>query len=308
MRRWWFADAPPERLAALRIAIGGYAIAWLVGRGSELVALAKLPAAHFAPTGVVRLLDAPLPPGLALVLALATIVLLVALTLGLAYRWTAPLAALGLLWTLSYRNAWGLSFHTENLLVLHVLALACAPAADAWTFGRRPAAPARDGYGWPIKLMAALTVATYLLAGIAKLRLGGLAWLDGETLRNQIAIDNLRKALLGAPTAVFATQLLDHPASLTIVSVVTVVVELGAPLALVHRRIAAVWAITAWGFHVGVVLTMNIWFPYPLFGFAYLPLFEVERVGRWLRGNRGRGQRGTKLEHRSPDLPAQLRV
>ena len=66
----------------------------------------------------------------------------------------------------------------------------------------------------------------------------------------------------------------------------TLVVELGAPLVLVHRRIAAIWAFAAWGFHVGVVLVMNIWFPYPLFGFAYLPLFAVERVWPWLRRNR----------------------
>ena len=40
----------------------------------------------------------------------------------------------------------------------------------------------------------------------------------------------------------------------------------------------------AWGFHVGVVALMNIWFPYPLFGFAYLPFFEVERA--WPRVRR----------------------
>jgi len=32
------------------------------------------------------------------------------------------LAALALLWTLTYRNAWGQIFPTENLLVLHVIA------------------------------------------------------------------------------------------------------------------------------------------------------------------------------------------
>jgi hypothetical protein len=288
VKRWWFADAPAERLAALRIAIGSYALVWLVARAPELAALAKLGAGHFAPTGIARLVDAPLPPAAVIAIALATIALLIAFTLGIAYRYTAPLAAAALLWTLTYRNAWGLPFHTENLLVLHVVALACAPAADAWTLDRtraRTRAPARDGYGWPIKLMAVLTVATYLLAGVAKLRLAGLDWLDGETLRNQIAIDNLRKALLGAPTAVVATPLLDHPASFTIVSALTLVLELGAPLALLGRRIAIAWALGAWTFHVGVVLMMNIWFPYPLFGFAYLPLFAIERVGPWLRRN-----------------------
>ena len=144
-------------------------------------------------------------------------------------------------------------------------------------------------HGWAIRLMAALTVATYVLAGIAKLRLAGMHWVDGEMLRNQIAVDNLRKALLGSPTAIFATPLLEHPDAFIAVSVATLVVELGAPLVFLHRRVAATWALAAWGFHVGVVLMMNIWFPFPLLGLAYMPLFEVERIGPWI------GQRSSWL-------------
>jgi hypothetical protein len=55
------------------------------------------------------------------------------------------------------------------------------------------------------------------------------------------------------------------------------------------------WAIAAWLFHVGVVLLMNILFPYALFGFAYLPLVELERplgkLGRFARGRRDLGRR-----------------
>jgi hypothetical protein len=58
----------------------------------------------------------------------------------------------------------------------------------------------------------------------------------------------------------------------------TLVIELGAPLALLDRRLGYVWALAAWGFHAGVVLLMNIWFPYPLFGFAFLPLLPAERI------------------------------
>src|SRR5262249_22534976 len=154
------------------------------------------------------------------------------------YRVTAPLAALALLWTLTYRNSWGQIFHTENLLVLHVIALALSPAADAWAIDaslwdkrqqrREPAA----GYGWAIKLLVALTVTTYLLAGIAKLRIAGTDWLDGELLRNHIAVDNLRKALLGDRIAPLAHLFLDHPAQLTGFSILTLVIELGAPVVL----------------------------------------------------------------------------
>ncbi len=283
---WWFAPAPAERLAAVRILIGAFAVVWVGGRLMESYAVAKLGAAHWKPTGVTRLLDAPLPPSVTLAIGVITCGLLVAFTLGAFYRITAPLAALGLLWALTYRNSFGMIFHTENLLVMHVLALACAPAADAWSIDRRihrsaPPVPAA-GYGWILKLLVAITAATYMMAGIAKLRIAGVAWLDGEQLRNQIAVDNLRKALLGDSIAPLATPFLDHPSGFTIFSVMTIVLELGAPLALLHPRAARVWALAAWGFHVGVVFLMNIWFPYPLLGLAYLPLLHGERPFAWL--------------------------
>lgn len=291
--RWWFAPAPAERLAALRIAIGTYATIYVLARFGELIASAHLHRGSFEPVGVARILSAPLPPWLAIAIAGACVVLMIAFTLGVAYRVVAPLAALALLWTLTYCNAWGQVFHTENLVVLHVLALACAPAADAWTLGRPRTGDPRD-YGWAIKLLVALTAATYVIAGLAKLRLAGMTWLDGEQLRNQIAVDNARKVLFGAAPSRIAVPLLGHPSWFTGFSIATLVIELGAPLVFVHRRIAHVWAITAWAFHLGVLALMNIVFPYPLLGFAFLPLLEPERIARRVAAGLTRGMRRTR--------------
>jgi hypothetical protein len=139
-------------------------------------------------------------------------------------------------------------------------------------------------------LLAAITAATYLLAGIAKLRLAGAHWLDGELLRDQIAVDNLRKALLGDHVAPLSRAVLDHPSWLAALAVGTLALELGAPVALVGGRVGRGWAVAAWGFHLGVVLAMNVWFLYPLVGPAFLPLLEPDRL--WQRARewwRGRG-------------------
>lgn len=281
---WWFAPAPAERLAALRILIGSYALVWVLARMVEFAGVAKYGATHFRPYGIVRVLESPLPVSAVVAIAIVTCVLLALFILGFAYRYVAPLAALFLLWTITYRNCWGMPFHTENLMVLHVIALACAPAADAWAFGAGRRGPAAAGYGWPIKLLAALTVATYMLAGIAKLRIAGIGWIDGELLRNQIAIDNLRKAVLGDGIAPFAHLVLDHPDALVPFSAMSMALEVGAPVALLHRKIGYVWTIGAWGFHLGVVLLMNIWFIYPLAFIAFLPFFPAERVIDAVRG------------------------
>ena len=251
------------RLRALRIWIGGYALFYTLARLPELWRVAHYPAGELEPTGLARFV---LPAPLVIGIAIATCVLLGAFVAGWRYRIVAPLAALGLVFVFSYRSAWGQIFHTENLMVLHIAALALAPVD-------------RDGdHDWWVRLLAALTVLTYLMAGIAKLRLAGFAWLDGDQLRNQIAIDNLRKALLGAGTAPLAMPLLAHPTWFAPVSVATLVVELAAPIALLGKRFAVAWITLAWAFHVGVLLLMWIVFPYPLLGFAFLPLLPAEKL------------------------------
>lgn len=275
---WWFAPAPAERLAALRLFIGGYAFLYLWVRFGEFIAVSKLPVAQWKAVGVTAW-TGHLPSGFVIALVVVTMIALAAFVLGAGYRYVAPVAALGLLFVTTYRNSWGMVFHTENLIVLHVAALALSPAADAWSIDRWRGwvRESRVGYGWAIKLLVALAAATYLLAGIAKLRIAGLGWIDGELLRNQIAIDNLRKALLGDSIAPLATQFLAHPKLFTAFSLLTWLLELGAPLALIGGRLARMWALAVWGFHLGVVLLMNIWFLYPLVFVAFLPVFHCER-------------------------------
>src|SRR5690349_7756163 len=89
--RWWLAPAPAERLAALRILVGAYALVYVVARLGELIATARLPAAQLQPVGVVRVLRflgsaagagaaaaAPLPPAVAIAIVAATVALLAA--------------------------------------------------------------------------------------------------------------------------------------------------------------------------------------------------------------------------------------
>lgn len=291
---WWFPVVPARRLAALRIFVGGFAVIYVLGMIPLWLGYADFPVHDFRPLGVVKLVRSkPVPDALHLGVVVITAALSIGFVIGAWYRVVGPLFALALLWLLSYRNSWGMPFHTENLLVLHVLVLAIVPAADAWSWDarRRPAPPDSERYGWPLKLCAAIVALTYVMAGVAKLRLGGWAWTSGEALRDQIAIDNLRKDLMGSAMSPIAAPLLHHQWLFEILAIMTLVVELGAPLALLHRRLALVWAGAAWGFHVGVVALMAIVFPYPLAFVAYAPLFRCERPIAWLIARWQRWQR-----------------
>jgi hypothetical protein len=278
--RYWFLPAPARRLALLRVLTGGFALVLLVARLPSYTNVAGFVRAEFVPTGIVQLcLRAPLPSELVIALACLAPILAVPFVLGFAYRVTAPLFAVVLLWVTTYRNSWGMLFHTENLLILHVIVLAAAPAADAFSLdarGRTP--PATSGaYGWPARAMTWITATCYVLAGLAKLKLAGPVWLEGGLLRAQVAYDNLRKIELGSSYSKLGAALVHHEAPFLVFAVLTVALEFGAPVALFGRRAALVWVAAAWGFHIGVEALMAIPFPYQLSLVAYAAFFDVER-------------------------------
>ncbi len=300
--RTYLAPGPARRLVLFRALLGAYATIYLLVRAPALLATAAFPAARFAPVGVLAGLDAPLPVPLYAALLAATVGLACAFTLGRGGRAVPPLFAAGLWLTLTYRNGWGMIFHTENLLVLHAAALACAPAA-ARPLHRRARDPAVDRHdrasGWPLRLCAAITAGTYLVAGVAKLRGAGLAWVTSDILRNYVAWDNLRKIQLGDWHSPLGALLVAHDGLFPALAAFSLAMELGAPLALLGPRAWALWSLAAWSFHLGVLATMAILFPYPLLGLAYAPMLPLERLeARLIRvtrswRNQARGARRT---------------
>lgn len=135
-----------------------------------------------------------------------------------------------------------------------------------------------------MRLVGALTVATYLLAGIAKLKLSGLGWAEGEILRSTIAHDAVRKAAVGSVYSPLGAWLVRYDWPFPLFGAFTFVVELGAPLALLGRRLGLLWAALALSFHLGVLATMAIAFPYPLSGVALASFVPLERLSPRLLG------------------------
>ena len=275
---WWFQKVPATRLAAVRFLVGGFAAGYVLARLPHFLSYARFNPDLFEPVGVVSLLSAPLPAALVYVLTIATALTGIAFAAGYKFRVIGPLFAALLLWTLTYRNCWRMVFHTDNLLVLHVIILGLAPSADAWSLDARGKAKpdASGSYGWPLRAMAVVAVVAYVLAGIAKFRWGTVGWLDGEVLRNLVATDTVRKMLLGSLYSPVASTMVEWRGAFMVFAVGTVILELGAPLALVGRRAAAAWVIAAIGFHWGVQVIMMITFPYPMFGFAFACMFPVD--------------------------------
>ena len=286
--RW---AVPATSLAALRILIGAYALVYTLVRFGHVMRTATFPARQFDPVGPVSLLSQPLPYGVVAVLTTATVLLGIAFVLGWRFRVVGPAFALLFLWTLSYRNSWSMVFHTENLLVLHVLVLGIVRSADVWSLdarGRPIDATAHLRYAWPILLLSAITVTTYFIAGYTKLRISGLSWVTHDALRYHVAHDNLRKAELGSVYSPLGAWLAGHAGVFKPLAAVSLIVEVLAPLALLGRRIGRAWCVSAWAFHFGVFAVMAIGFHYPLSGVAYASFFDTARLVRWVARKLGR--------------------
>jgi len=285
--RFWLAPASAERLATLRVACGTFSTIYLLVRARVLIDFGAVTAAQWEPVGIANAAPGPLPAALVIALWAACVACAIAFTLGARYRLTGPAFGLLFLWVTSYRSSFGMIFHNDNMAVLHALALgACPAAAEALSFDARGrAAPEDHGrFGWPIKLVCAVTAATYVIAGVAKLRGAGLHWADGDILRHYVAYDAVRKQALGSTYSPLGAWLAQYAWPFPAFSALTLVLELGAPLALAGRRIAAIWTLGIWGFHVSVLLLMAIAFPYPL-TVGLLCFLPAERVWQ-LRGLR----------------------
>lgn len=298
------APVPAGRLATVRALTVGYALVWVALRVGYWRDLSRLPRTQWRPVAFAEWVG---PFGTTTVTVLAAVTFgagAVALT-GRTWAVAAPVFAAGFLALTTFGASWGAILHTEQLVALHLVVLAAGPS------GREDDGSATAG--WPLRVMAIVTVATYFVAGVAKFRFGGgLGWLDGDRLRLLVAHDNLRKRLLGDPYSPLAGSLVGHPRLFQLATVLTAVVELGAPLAL-WRPFRYAWVATAWTFHVGVLAVMAILFPYPLSGIAFASLLPVERLRLRLgarlrtvprRAGRGR-RRSASARPGAPPLPPQ---
>ena len=136
------ATAPPERLAAFRVALGVFALSYLVFRVPVLLQLRDRTAGGFAGVGVLAWLDEPIDDGLFTALLVVAIVAGVGFTVGAWFRVAGPVFALATLVLTTYRSSWGQLLHFENLMVLHLLIVGFRRIRRR-VVGRRP--PSRCG-------------------------------------------------------------------------------------------------------------------------------------------------------------------
>lgn len=188
----------------------------------------------------------------------------IAAILGIATRFTIPLAAVLTCYCLGLPQSYGKVNHWHHLFWFSVI-LAASPCADvlsldAWwrqrgalKRGENPVVPApAPAYGRPIRLMWVLIAVAYIGPGFWKLWKSGLDWMTGENLKwllywQWYALDWIPQLRV------------DHyPFILDIAAIGTVLFELGFIFAVWwrHSRWVLIW--WALAFHIGVLLTLRV--------------------------------------------------
>jgi len=273
--------APARRLATLRTLVAAFGLAYLLIRLPVFIGLADNRPSRFDPVGPVSMLSSPLPDWVLYLVIASAIGSATGVLIGYRYRLVGPMFAASVVLLLTYRSSWGQILWFEIVFALHALIIGLSPAADVLSLDgrRRASAPApHQRYGWPVKLAAIVTVTTYFVSAIAKLRIGGVDWVAGDSLRNHIAFSAARLDVFGATSSPLADPFVARAWLAPIMAATALALELAAPLALLGGRLRTWWVVGTWSMHLLIAATMFIVFPYPLFAVAFAPLFPLERL------------------------------
>ena len=255
MRKWnefWFRPTTRAPLIATRVILALQAL-WIVASRPDLPLLARWPdpfwsfvprslAIRYAVTGSVPLEVA---------LYVATAAILLAAAFGVAERYTCIAAGL-LLYHFApmeqiipvapLTNFRGLTQSTLGLLLIGF--------ASASRDEKRS-----EEYRWPVAAAQFLMTLTYFFAALAKLYDAGIGW---------VAADNMRATAMTFATwgvrAPLAPWLIAHEWICGAAAVGTMALELTFPLVLVSRTAAKLLVPLVFVAHIGVALTLGIFF------------------------------------------------
>ena len=286
IRQYWFFPAPSQRLALLRIFTGGFVLLYLLSRFDILTRITQVDPSQFAPVGLLQWMPSPLSPNQFLLFFWLLLILNITYMIGWKFKYTGPAFAILQLLFFTYYNSWSVLTHQSNTLVLQILIIGLVSAADSLSFDAWRAKITKGvesqrehwQYGWPIRLICAATLMTYFLSGTTKVAEGiALEWANGTALRSQIAIYTIRQDLLGVDTSSLFHLLYPYEELFLFFGIATLVLQLGAPLALFGKRLGMIWAIMAWMMHWGTFLLVGITFIYQMSGLVFLPFFDIEK-------------------------------
>ncbi len=252
--RCWFTPASARSLRATRIILAAHAL-WVVLSKPDIPHLVSWPAVFFDPAqragylrfGIVRggepvewMLYAILHVTLAAVIAGALPRIMCAISALLLYHF-APFEEVII--GMPHTHFAGLTVATIGLFIL---AFAEVPPANGDAMSPE--------YRWPVTLIQLIYSFIYLFAFLSKIRFNGIRWFTWTTIRAQIAGN------WGVHPNAFGMQVATRPLLCWAIVIATLLFESLFWLCVFMPRLRLSFVLAAIGFHIGILLTMNIHF------------------------------------------------
>ena len=266
LRGWWYPVVPNSRVAVFRTVAYLFIFVDIFLTTSWVSNHAVIPTDLYRPLFIGRLLNLPEPTTMVVV---ATKVLLLvcagAAAFGFKQRITGALVALLYLEWMVIAMSYGKVDHDRFAFLVALFVLPTVPEARWGDQTRSEAA------GWALRMIQIGVVATYFLAAFAKLRFGGIEWLNGATLV---------RAVMRRGTYLVDPITLENPWILHAAQWFLVAFELATPLMLTER-FRKVFVKAAFAFHLVTYASITIIFlPHVV---CLLSFLELERHGDALR-------------------------
>jgi vitamin K-dependent gamma-carboxylase-like protein len=264
---WWFSPLPRARVARLRAAVYLFVFVdvfvlrpWVGDNGLVSTDL-------YHPLMLGRWFPAPVPTPLTV--AFVKYSLLISAGVALSGRW--PRLAGGAVFFL-YMEWMLIAFSygkVDHDRFAFLVALAVLPFVGpaSWKDERTD-----EISGWAIRCIQTAVVATYFLAAIAKMRYGGIDWVNGATLTRAI----LRRGTF------LTDPFQDDWAVLRMAQYGILLFELGSPLMLLRSIVGRVYLAIAFIFHLLIFATITIMFwPHVVCLLSFLPLERARLPARY---------------------------
>lgn len=273
MNSWLFRPMPLARIAWLRVIAYAFVPVDILVTTEWVMDHSVVPGSLYQPLRIGRLLPLPTPgPWVEPFGYLLVVACLLSAALAARDRlpsWLGALVAVGYLEWMVVAMSYGKVDHDRVAFLVLLFVLPTVGRARLDDDRRSQAA------GWALMLITIAVTATYFLAALAKIRFGGLGWLDGATLTRALVRRN----------TVLSEPLLDHTWILHSAQYAIMALELFvAPLLLVRwRRVGVTYALAV-GFLLFHVMTFAIvtiiFLPHCIALLALLPLERLARLKR----------------------------
>ena len=291
LEQWLHWTLPPLSGRLRLVFYGGSLVLFAALNGGINFTLSQASPYLYEPKGLAALLGFPyLPPGAMRALMAVTYSAWLCAAIGLLTRPSKWVTAAGLFVVAGYEQAYvSGSNHTHYLLLYSFVCLAISTSDTEWsldTWLRRRQWPPHSEQdrrvglgetGFPRHALLILVVSLYLGSGLSKLVDGGVGWGDGASLQYYIASQTERtsfETVTWLRTWVAERRWITAP-----LAVGTLVIEIGAPLALISRPIRHLFLLAWTAMHLGILLLMT-----PNYWLHSWCLVVVLTDWEWLRG------------------------